>query len=97
MSQTKKPPERPCLLSLKVIPNASRDEISGWQEDGSLKLRIQSPPLDGKANKAVIAFLAKTLGIPKSRLSIERGESSRQKVVAIKGLEHSELMRLLTN
>lgn len=83
------------LLEVKVTPNASRTEIVGWTEDGALRLRVQSPPQDGKANKAALAFLAKRLGVSKSRARIVRGESARQKTVAIDGLRPCDLDRLL--
>lgn len=81
-------------LSIRVQPNASRNEIVGWLDDGSLKIRIQTPPQDGKANKALIAFLAKELGVSKNQISILRGETSRQKVIAIDQLSHTQLQRL---
>ncbi|EDY82609.1 conserved hypothetical protein [Verrucomicrobiia bacterium DG1235] len=82
------------ILSVKVLPNASRSEIAGWLEDGSLKIRIQSPPQDGKANKALIAFLAKETGVSKNQISIARGETSRQKLIAFERLSSSQWQRL---
>lgn len=81
-------------FSIRVQPNASRNEIVGWLDDGSLKIRIQTPPQDGKANKALIAFLANELGVSKNQISIVRGETSRQKVIAIDQLSHTQLQRL---
>lgn len=85
----------PAMLEVKVTPNASRTEIAGWDEAGVLRLRVQSPAQDGKANKAVLAFLAESLGVSKSRVRIVRGETSRQKWVAIAGLQPCDLDRLL--
>ncbi len=66
-------PDRSAVLAIKVVPNASRDEIASW-ENGTLKVRIQSPPVDGKANNALISFLSKQTGISKtgSQFSEER-------------------------
>ncbi len=62
-------------------PNAKKDCLEGIR-DGHLVIRLNSPPVDGKANKALIKFMAACLDIPKSRLSIVRGEKSRLKVLA---------------
>ncbi len=73
----------PMKLAVRVIPNARTSEILGWEEDGSagrvLKVRIAAPAVDGKANAALTAFLAKKLGIPKSKVVLAKGETSRVK------------------
>jgi len=73
------------LLSVYVQPRSSRNELAGLH-DGALKLRLTTPPVDGKANKAVLAFLAKRLKVPKSSLSIKSGHKSRRKQVLIPSL-----------
>lgn len=90
---TSSPPSQ-YTLPVKVLPNASRSEIVGWLDDGTLKIRIQSPPQDGKANKALIAFLAKETGVSKSQISIARGETNRQKLIAFDRLSFSQWQRL---
>ena len=70
------------LLSVRVQPKASRDEIIGPHEN-ALKIRITAPPVDGKANTHLIKFLAKTFGVPKSRVEIVSGESGRLKRLRI--------------
>jgi uncharacterized protein len=60
-------------------------------EDGVLHLRVMAPPVEGRANAAVIAVLSGFLGIPKTRLSILRGGRGRQKVVEIEGMKDEEL------
>jgi uncharacterized protein (TIGR00251 family) len=60
-------------------------------EDGVLYLRIAAPPVKGKANAALLAFLSDILGASKSRLSIEKGTTSRMKVVAIDGISQEEV------
>ena len=72
-------------VRIRLIPRAGRDEIAG-ERDGAVLIRIAAPPVDGKANAALIAFVATTLGMPKSAVRIVRGETSRDKVVAIDGL-----------
>lgn len=87
------------LLPIKVTPKGGRDCVLPFApEDTAVKLKVSSPPEDGKANTAVIAFLADVLQMPKSRLKITQGEKSRQKRIAISEmtLEAAEslLMRL---
>ncbi|MDQ8180982.1 DUF167 domain-containing protein [Pelagicoccus sp. SDUM812005] len=81
-------------LSVKVVPNASKNEFAGWLDDSTLKVRIQSPAQDGKANKALLAFLAKQIGVSKNQISILRGETSRQKVIAFECLSSSQVQQL---
>ena len=74
-------------LVISVIPNARSSEIVGWEDDPRsgkvLKVRIAAPPVEGKANAAARDFLAKTLGLPKSAVVLQRGDSSRLKVFTI--------------
>ena len=70
------------LLRLHVQPRAAHNQVAGLQGD-ALKLRLTSPPVDGKANKAVIACLAELLDLPKSSLSLRSGLQSRSKTVRI--------------
>jgi len=70
------------LLQLSVMPNAKRTEVDGLH-DGALRVRLAAPPIDGRANEALVAWLAKSLGVPKRDVEVLRGESSRRKQVAI--------------
>ena len=76
-------------LFLRVTPNASRDSIDGIEvrDDGQarLKVRVTAQPQKGKANRAVIALVAKKLGVPKSALAVVSGETARDKTVRIDG------------
>lgn len=83
-----------CTLELKVIPNAPRDEIAGWLGD-ALKVKIHAPALEGRANDALLDFLAQQLGAPRRDVSLLRGEKSRRKVVQIHGLDAVEVRRRL--
>lgn len=78
------------LVPIKVVPNASQNKIVGW-ENGVLKIRINAVAEKGKANQAVISFLAKTWKIPKSSLSIYSGETHRNKILLIRDLPKKEL------
>ena len=79
-------------LAVKVTPNASRNEIMGFT-DGVLRVRIAASPVKGKANKELIDFLSKALGLRKSSVSIVKGQTSRNKVVAIEGISRDEIIR----
>ncbi len=79
-----------CTLELKTIPNAPRDEIVGWL-GSALKVKIHAPALDGRANYALLQFLADALGVRRSAVALVRGEKSRQKVVRIESLTLDEL------
>ncbi len=82
------------LLSLYVQPRSSRNEFAGLH-DTALKLHLTAPPVDGKANKAVVAFLAKTLKIPKSAIVVQSGLKNRRKLVALSGVNESAIRKLL--
>jgi uncharacterized protein (TIGR00251 family) len=71
------------LLSVKVQPRASRDEIVGPHGDEGLKVRITAPPVEGKANQHLVRYLAKAFGVAKSRVTLLRGETGREKKIAI--------------
>lgn len=79
-----------CVISVKVTPGASRDEVLGWLGD-SLKVRVQAPPTDGKANERLCTFLARELGLPRGAVRLATGASSRQKRVEVQGISESEI------
>ena len=69
-------------LFVTIASRASRSEVAGIQED-RLRLRIAAPPVDGKANEEIVAFVSKLLGVPKRSVCISKGESSKQKTLVI--------------
>lgn len=79
---------------MQVQPNARRNEVLGFA-DGVLRLRIAAPPVKGKANRELTAFLSQLLDISKDCISIEKGETSRRKVVAIKELTEAQVLERL--
>jgi uncharacterized protein (TIGR00251 family) len=79
-------------LALKVTPNAGRNEIAGFKED-VLHVRIAAPPDKGKANKELTDFLSDKLGVKKSAISIIKGLTSRNKVLAIAGISREEIIK----
>lgn len=69
-------------IHIHAQPGAKRTEVAGLHGD-CIKLRLASPPVDGKANECLIEFLARRLGVKRSQLSITRGTSSRRKTVQV--------------
>ena len=83
-----------CVLAIKAIPNAPRSEVVGWLGE-ALKVKVHAPPVEGKANEELCAFLAEKLGLPKRAVSVLRGDTSRQKSVRIDGLALPEVKQRL--
>lgn len=69
-------------ITVKVTPRAKENRIVGFK-DNVLRVRITAPPVEGKANKALAAFLADAWGVPKSSIKMIQGETSREKVLEI--------------
>ncbi len=82
------------VLRVRVQPKASSNQVLDYTGD-TLRLRVTSAPRDGKANAAVIALLAKELGIGKSKISIMRGNASRTKVLRVDALTTEEIKNRL--
>ena len=82
-------------LCVRVVPRASRNELSGPIND-SLKIRLQAPPVEGKANRALVKFLAKALGVATGHVVIVSGANARHKRVQIKGMTEAECVSRLT-
>jgi uncharacterized protein (TIGR00251 family) len=82
------------LLYVRIQPRASKNEIV-MREDGSIKIRLTAPPVDGAANEALVKFLAGTLSVAKSQVTIISGETARDKVIRITGVPDEDVMRLL--
>ena len=83
------------IIKIKLIPRSSRNEIIGKEND-VIKIKLTAPPVEGKANKALVSFLAKKLGVPKRDIEIVSGERSREKFLKINGLSIEEVMGKLT-
>lgn len=89
-------PDGSLLLRLLVQPRANRNELAGLHNN-ALKLRLTAPPVEGRANKAVVAFLAKRLHLPKKAITITSGLQSREKQVRISGCPAQTVRSLLAN
>lgn len=82
-------------LSVKVTPNARRNEVTAFTE-GVLSVKIAAPPVQGKANRELIIFLSHLLGVSKSSVSLVKGQTSRNKVIAVNGMGIEDIIRRLT-
>ena len=81
------------VLNIRVVPRASKTEIQGVLGN-MLKIRLQAPPVDGKANAALLKFLSDTLGIAKSSITLLSGETGRTKRALICGLDEAAIRKL---
>ena len=82
-------------FSVRVHPNSTVNEVVGVTE-GKWQVRIAAPPVKGKANKELIALLSHLLGVGKSRIAIIKGQTTRNKTIAIDGLNQDDIMRRLS-
>ncbi len=83
-------------LSVRIQPRASKNELVRL-EDGSLKIRLTAPPVDGAANEALVKFLADRFSVAKSLVEIVSGHTSRDKIVRINGVSSAAAESLLLN
>jgi uncharacterized protein (TIGR00251 family) len=81
-------------FSIRVHPRAKKDAITGELGD-ALKISLTAPPVEGRANEACIAFLAKLLKVPRSSVTIASGHSGRNKIVRISGLSVQQVQERL--
>lgn len=81
-------------LAVQVQPNSSRNEVTRFK-DGVLHVKIAAPPVKGKANKELIEFLSDFLGVSKGNLFIEKGLTSKRKLVCITGLTQRQVIECI--
>ncbi len=81
------------VFDVRVAPRASREAILG-EHDGALKVALTAPPVEGAANAALCALLAKRLGVAKGEVRVARGEKSRNKTVAVRGVSKADIEAL---
>ncbi|MGA9347674.1 MAG: DUF167 domain-containing protein [Anaerolineae bacterium] len=78
------------VFAVRVVPRASRNEIVGFHGD-ALKVRLAAPPVEGRANEALIAFLAHRLGVRRRQVEIMAGATARRKMIHVIGLLAQEV------
>lgn len=80
-------------LTLHIQPGAKKTEFAGLHGD-ALKIRLAAPPVDGKANEALVRFLADVLDLPKSAVMLKSGQTSRRKVLEVTGSDPGRISAL---
>ena len=80
------------IFNLRILPNSSKNEII--KSEDMIKVKITAPPVDGKANKALIEFLSKTFKIPKTSFKIIKGETSKDKTLSVCAADEEKLQNL---
>lgn len=82
------------VIAVKAVPRASRTEIAG-DEGEWLRVRVKAPPVDGKANEAIVKFFAGLLGVPKGAVAIASGDTGRIKRIRVSGISAEAVRRAL--
>ena len=78
------------VLNLRIVPRAAKNAIAGEHGD-ALKIRLCAPPVDGAANAALVEFLAETFALPRNRVQLLSGQTSRTKRVLLAGLSAAQV------
>lgn len=81
-----------CLLNIRLIPGAKKNQIVAISEAGIIKVKVTQPAVEGKANAGLIKYLAKNLDVAPSYIQIDRGEKSREKSIRISGISYDIAM-----
>jgi uncharacterized protein (TIGR00251 family) len=85
----------PFILRVRLTPRAASSQIDGWDGD-LLRVRVAAPPVEGKANRALLRLLAQALDVPPSRLRLVKGQTSREKVIAVEGVSGEDVRARLS-
>lgn len=80
-------------LAVRITPRMARNEIHEIMEDGTVKIRLTAPPVEGKANQALVEFLSKVLNVPSSSIDIIAGQTGRDKLITVMGLTSDQLQQ----
>lgn len=79
-------------LAIQVAPGAKKPEVVGVHDD-SLKLKLQAPPIEGRANEALVRFIAATLQVPRGAVTITHGLAGKRKLVAVRAALRPDAVR----
>lgn len=82
------------ILRVHVVPNAKRDSVVG-EHGGAVKVKLRAPAVEGKANAALVRFLAKEIKLPRHDIVLQRGHNSRDKLIRVNGLSQEDVWRRL--
>lgn len=78
-------------VSVRVVPRSSKEGVAGF-EGGVVRIRLNAPPVEGKANEALVRFLSKALGVPKGRIALVAGGKGRNKIIRVDGITREALL-----
>ena len=95
-SRKQKQTDVSATLAVRIQPRASTNGVTRM-EDGSLKIRLTAPPVDGAANEALVRFLSDILSVGRSQVEIVSGHTGRQKIIRITGISEADVIRLLNS
>jgi uncharacterized protein (TIGR00251 family) len=84
-----------CLLIVRVQPGASRTEVKALLSDGSIRVRLRAPPVEGRANAELVMLLCQFFKVPASSVRIVRGLTSRQKSIVIEGMTKADAAEIV--
>ena len=84
-------------ISIRVTTRSPRTEFAGIMDDGTIKVKLTSPPIDGKANEELVKFLASVMRIPKTNVEIISGQASKNKLVVLFGIDSDRVNQLISN
>jgi uncharacterized protein len=87
--------KRGAAITVKVTPRAKKTGVAGVMDDGTIKIKLAAPPVDGAANKALVEYLAEVLGLPRSQVDIVAGETSERKLVSLVGISPEKVDTIL--
>jgi uncharacterized protein (TIGR00251 family) len=90
----KRPDGPAATFAVRVVPRSAREGVAGYEE-GVLRIRLNAPPVEGKANEALVRFLAKALGVSRGCVTLVAGEKGRNKIVRIEGLTPEAVLSAL--
>lgn len=82
-------------ITVRLQPRASRDELPGRNDEGTMRARVKAAPADGAANAALLKLLARRLGIAKSKVSLVSGARARNKIVEIEGVTEAVIRKII--
>jgi uncharacterized protein (TIGR00251 family) len=88
------PNQTKTIIKVKILPKSSKNQIVGREGD-LFKVKVVAPPIEGKANKALVDLLARKLRVPKGAIEIISGKSSKLKLIRIDGLSREDIDRAL--
>jgi uncharacterized protein (TIGR00251 family) len=89
--------QKGAALAIRVTPRARKNEVAEISSDGTVRIRLAAPPVEGKANEALIEFLSEVLEVPRSSIEIVAGYSGRDKLISVLDLDAATVQQRILN